>query len=731
MAGGFGSRLIPLTCDTPKPMLPIAGEPALHHIIRLLARCGVTEAAVTTMYLAEKTQSAGSEFEGVKLKYFREDTPLGTAGSVKQASQGFDEDFIVISGDCICDLDLTKAMAFHERKNADCTVVLARSSNPPEYGSVICGCDGKISRFIEKPAWCQVFSDCINTGIYIINPRVMQLVPQNTNYDFASDLFPRMLGGALYGCAVKGYWCDVGNLRDYYRCNFDAAQGKIGGIAKKPLICSSIIGDNCVIKSRVCDSILHNGVQVGTDSRADGCIICHDTLIGNSVTLGRGVVMGGGCVIGDNCVIADGVRIGSNIIIPKGSVVMQDMLHQNECAALFTDNGICGNLKGSLSPERCFALGAGCVIKEGDRVGVMSDYGTDAVGLLVKNCLINGISHGGGVPLDFGEGTRELSAYAALNYRQSVMLYVQTAGDSVCIHPLGSDSLSLKGETERNIKKSFENGTKCGTGTAKPITISGIRELYITNLVRGKSDMSGLVCGVSDTATGEILAQALEILGARVIKYKDSAPSDVPVSFDIQDRQLTLHIGKQFSADFEHIRAYLVHHKAPAYKNIAIPYTSPDILDDIAHRRGARVFRYLTTPTGEGDIAARSLAADHSQLIFRDMCFAALEICEILAEMTFDTGKLTAAFGVLPPFSQQTRDIDFENDLRADIMNRITRDPSPEKEGAQLIFRGGRALVIPKRTGGFRIIAEAVSTEAAREISFKTERKIYGEDEEE
>ncbi|MBE6689587.1 MAG: hypothetical protein E7588_10015 [Ruminococcaceae bacterium] len=734
MAGGKGERLRPLTCDIPKPMVPVMNQPALHRIIRLLARQGVTQAAVTTMYLAEEIEKTGRFFEGVELNYLRESTPLGTAGSVKRAARDFDEDFIVISGDCICDFDLSDAIAFHRKKNAGCTVILTHRTVPLEYGMALCREDGGITRFIEKPDWSQVFSGCVNTGIYIISPAVLSLIPDGVPFDFAKDLFPLITGKSLYGFEAEGYWCDIGSIKDYYRCCFDAAQGKVNGIQDIRTDDGCIIGTSCVIHGTVRDSILHNDVTVGKNSNLEGCIVCRGAKLGDNVTVQSGAVIGAGCVIGDNCTIKKGVKIYADIKIPEGSIVMKDIIHGGENTAVFSENGISGSIKDTLSPERCFALGAACVIKEGDRVGVMAEENGGAVSALVKNCLMGGICHAGGTALDFGEGSRTLSCHAAMCYRQDIMLYVETGADSVQIYTAGRDSLSLTGETERSIKKNFESGVKYGKNTCKPIVISGLRELYITNLIRGKANMKGLSCGVSDTPAGGLLAEALNILGAQVQLYSESAMQNGKnrhkLLFEITDNDLKLYADGYLKADFEHIRAYLVYHKTPEYHNIAIPYTSPAILDEIIHNRGGRVYRYLSTPTGSPDLAARSLAADIPQLIFRDMCFAAMQICQVLSEMEFDLKKLSEAFKALPPFSRNMRDIEYEEEKKAAVMKRITNDPSPDTEGAQLIFRGGRALIIPKRTGGFRIIAEAVSTEAAREISFEAERRLYNSDDE-
>lgn len=733
MAGGGGTRLRPLTCKTPKPMTEIATLPTICHIIRLLKRHGVSEAAVTTCYLADKTQAVGSEYDGVKLKYFRENSPLGTAGSVKNAARGYNDDFIVISGDCICDFDLTKAVEFHKAKRAACTVVLAERADPTEYGTVICDGDGKIRRFIEKPAWSQVFTDNVNTGIYVINPEALRLIADGVFTDFARDVFPRLLGGRLYGFKSDGYWCDVGRIGDYYRCNFDAAHGKIRQINKIPLSDGSIIAAGCRVAGRVTDSILHRGVTVGEGSRLEGCIVCENAVIGRNVTVGRGAVIGADCTIGDGCRVGDGVKIYADAKIPERSVIMKDITSKNDSAPLFTDSGICGGINDSLSPEKCFGLGVGCVIRAAARVGVMCAENGSTVSETVKSCLLCGVSHGGGVPFDFGAGTPQMSAFAAMAYRQDVLLHVECGGDKVKIRPVGKDSLTLCAETERKIT-SRENASKRGEYLENPVRITGVRELYISSLMRAKAPMKGLKCAVSDTSAGSVLAEALNALGADVRLCRNvgliAAKGENRLCFEIDDADLRLYAGEKFTADFEHIRACIVHHKAPSFKNVALPYSAPAVLDDIARRRGARVFRYLTTPSGGGDVGARTVAADYSQLIFRDVCFMAMQICEMLAEMNFDAAKLQKSFEELPSFANQARDIEYDDAKRAELMRHIVTDPSPATEGAQLIFSGGRALVIPKRSGGFRIIAEAVNTEAAREISFKTERKLYGKDEE-
>ncbi|HBK68857.1 MAG TPA: nucleotidyltransferase, partial [Firmicutes bacterium] len=231
MAGGKGTRLRPLTCKLPKPMVPIAGRPMMEYIIELLKRYNFTEIGVTLFYLPEIISNYfgdGKDY-GVSLQYFIEETPLGTAGSVKNAENFLDQTFLVISGDALTDINLHEVLAFHRTRQALVTIVLTKVNNPLDYGVVITDVEGKIKRFLEKPGWGEVFSDTVNTGIYVIEPEVFQYYEKNKAVDFSKDLFPRLLeaGKPLYGFVAEGYWSDVGNLNQYRQANYDLLARKI------------------------------------------------------------------------------------------------------------------------------------------------------------------------------------------------------------------------------------------------------------------------------------------------------------------------------------------------------------------------------------------------------------------------------------------------------------------------------------------------------------------------
>ncbi|MBC9784734.1 nucleotidyltransferase family protein [Heliobacterium chlorum] len=230
MAGGLGSRLRPLTDSMPKPMVPIHGRPAMEYAVNLIKQYGIQEIAVTLCYqpkIITNYFGDGSRF-GVRFHYYMETEPLGTAGSVKQAQDFLTEPFLVISGDGITDIDLGKVIDHHQETQALATMALTQVEDPTQFGIVITDKDGRIRRFIEKPKPEEVFSNTINTGIYVMEPEIFQHIP-NGFYDFSKQLFPRLLaeGRPFYGVRADGYWKDIGTMEQYRQVHVDIEKGML------------------------------------------------------------------------------------------------------------------------------------------------------------------------------------------------------------------------------------------------------------------------------------------------------------------------------------------------------------------------------------------------------------------------------------------------------------------------------------------------------------------------
>ena len=325
MAGGFGTRLRPLTMDIPKPMAPMVNRPMMEHIVRLLKSHGISEMVVLLFHQAEAVSGHfgdGSRF-GARIEYIRPDADYGTAGAVGMARELLQDPFMVISGDLLTDFDLGAAMDFHKLKKAAATITLTRVPNPLEYGIVITEPDGRIVRFLEKPTWGQVFSDTINTGIYYFQPGIFDLIPQRQNFDFSKDLFPLMLerGLPLYGHIASGYWRDVGNIAEYRQAHWDALKG---------MVRVEVDGDRL--------NLIGKDIWVGKGSRieAQNTNLTGAVIVGRNVAVGAGshlhdVVIGDGCSIGQNafiehsvlwggCRVGDRARINGSILCDRAEV---------------------------------------------------------------------------------------------------------------------------------------------------------------------------------------------------------------------------------------------------------------------------------------------------------------------------------------------------------------------------------------------------------------------------
>lgn len=230
MAGGEGTRLKSVTGDLPKPMARLCGKPILEHILLLLRRNGIRDVCITLRYRPEEIQGYfgdGSRW-GMHIRYCVETEPLGTAGGVRACKEFYgDRDFLVISGDCACDFDLSPLLEAHRRHRPAVTMGLYAHPRPLQYGIVLTDRLHRVVSFVEKPDWSRVISDLVNTGIYVLSPAAMEFVSENRPCDFGKELFPRLLdtGHEILGIPLEGYWCDLGTPENYHQCNLDGLRG--------------------------------------------------------------------------------------------------------------------------------------------------------------------------------------------------------------------------------------------------------------------------------------------------------------------------------------------------------------------------------------------------------------------------------------------------------------------------------------------------------------------------
>lgn len=368
MAGGKGTRLRPLTSNQPKPMVPIVNVPCMEHIVRLLKRHGFEDVLVTLEYMPEAVRGYFGEGSGwgVRMEYSVEEEPLGTAGSVKLVEDRLTERFIVVSGDALTDVDLREALAFHEERGAEATLVLKEVEDPSEFGIVVVEDDGRVSGFQEKPDEEEVFSHTANTGIYVLELGILENIPEGREYDFSEELFPRLLeeGRPVYGYVAEGYWEDIGNIEQYMGAQKDVLDGKVRNVRppgemlregvyvgrrvevdEDQLEGPVVLGDDVRISpgarvgpysvlapkvsvaagASVVRSTVAEGTSIGEEAGLGGALIGRSCVIGARARLLEGSALGDGVNVGEGASVAPGVSVYPNRSIEDGAEVTEDL----------------------------------------------------------------------------------------------------------------------------------------------------------------------------------------------------------------------------------------------------------------------------------------------------------------------------------------------------------------------------------------------------------------------
>ncbi|HEX6919477.1 MAG TPA: mannose-1-phosphate guanyltransferase [Actinomycetes bacterium] len=437
MAGGEGTRLRPMTASMPKPLLPIVNKPIMEHVLRLLHRHGFSETVVTVQFLASLVRNYFGDGEelGMRLHYATEETPLGTAGSVKNAEHLLrDDSFLVISGDALTDFDLTDLVKFHHDKGALVTVCLTRVPDPLEFGITIVDEEQRVQRFLEKPTWGQVFSDTVNTGIYVMEPEVFDHVAADEQVDWSGDVFPRLLAAGLpvYGYVAEGYWEDVGTHESYVRAQADVLERKVevdidgfevspgvwvaegadvhpDALLRGPLYVGdyakveagaelreyTVLGSNVVVKGGAFlhRAVVHDNVFIGPHTNLRACVIGKNTDIMRAARIEEGVVIGDECVIEEEAIVATGVKVYPFKTVEAGAMVNTNVIFESRGQrSLFGPRGVSGIVNVEITPELAVRLAAAwaTTLRKGATVTTSRDVSRAARAL--KRAVISALS---------------------------------------------------------------------------------------------------------------------------------------------------------------------------------------------------------------------------------------------------------------------------------------------------------------------------------------------------
>ncbi|HIK35650.1 MULTISPECIES: mannose-1-phosphate guanyltransferase [unclassified Thermosynechococcus] len=503
MAGGSGTRLRPLTCDLPKPMVPVVNRPIAEHILNLLRRHSLDDVVMTLHYLPDVVRDYfgdGNEF-GVHLSYVvEEEQPLGTAGSVKNIANLLTDPFLVVSGDSITDVDLTDALRFHQQHGAPVTLILARVPQPKEFGIVFTDSDGRVRRFLEKPSAGEIFTDTVNTGIYILSPAVMDYLNSGTERDFSRDLFPLLLQAdvPMYGYITDAYWCDVGSLQTYQQVQQDALYGRvhleIQGHEVQPQIwighnttlpqtvqleaplvlgnncrlgagatlgAGTVLGDHVIVGngSQLRSVVAWSGCFIGDDSELEHCILARHIHVDRHVRLHEGVVIGSRCVVGEEASLSQGVRLWPGKRIEAGAIVNESLIWGTTGQRyLFGQRGVAGVANVDITPEFAVRLAAAyaSILEPGTSVLVSRDQRN--VSRMVAHALMSGLMSVGIHVLNLEAIALPIARFAAQTLSVSGGIHVRAhpdRADQLLIEFFDHKGINLSKAKERQIETAY------------------------------------------------------------------------------------------------------------------------------------------------------------------------------------------------------------------------------------------------------------------------------------
>ncbi len=591
MAGGFGTRIRPLTSSLPKPMLPLVNRPIMEHVVSLLRMHGFLQ-AVSLLHFNPEVISGyfgdGSAF-GVEMDYVTPQVDLGTAGAVKAASRWLDSTFLVISGDLVTDVDLSGLVEFHRKSGAAVTIGLVSVPNPLQFGVVVTDHDGRIERFLEKPGWSEVFSDKVNAGIYVIEPQVLQKIPPDTPFDFSKDLFPTLLdqGAPLYGHTLNGHWRDVGDPHSYLAAHrdfwlerieveprgnllLDTPQAKVWidgdsvippgvhfegrvvlgrgvQIGSGARIRNSVLGDRVVIGGwcEVSGSVVWDQVVIGEGAVVSGSVVCSQVEIGSGATLEEECVVAEGSTVGEGSVLKAGVKVWPNKKVDAHAVLSHNLIWGERWRDhLFENASITGLTNVELTPELVTKIGVayGSSLPKGCRVLVARDF--SKASRMLKRAFVGGVLSTGVEVRDLEVSPLPLLRYKLQTFGEEGGVFFCQDGESPLttrIRFFQREGLELSAGGEKGIERLFarEGFRRVHHGETGYISrLPFLQGFYREGVLRAL-DTSGIsdarfriVADFCHGTAGTVLSGMLSELGVDVVEINPGSEGRAPMGRD-------------------------------------------------------------------------------------------------------------------------------------------------------------------------------------------------------
>ena len=745
MAGGEGSRLRPMTCTVPKPMVKLCGRPVSEYILDLLAKHGCTDAVFTLRYLGGQIEKHfGGEYKGITLEFSYEKTPLGTAGCVKKAvNEEFDGDFLIISGDAMCDFNLTAALAYHKKMGADATIITKRVADPREYGCVIAK-DGFVVGFSEKPSYSGAVSDFVNTGVYVLSKRVLELIPEDTEFDFSRNVFPLMMekGMKLAACEESGYWCDIGDFSSYKRCQTDMLTGKVkcefdrtvteiqGVNVKKPCFIGEnvsigvgttveagcVIGDNVTIgkncKLRGC--VVLDGAFLSDRTKCNGGIVCENAVMEHGSAVYEDAVLGGGSVLGEDGALEPNVKVWDNKTVPKGTRLKQDLKYGKKPAKEMDEKGVSGETNSDITPAFMTTLGSAAEAVFGDRVIVSCGCGNAAA--VLKACFCAGFSGAGGKVIDCGVTSLPALIHLSRVMNAKGLVQVETSSKTQ-ITALNKGGLPLTRVQERKLEAALNRGDYRsaewdGFGEIKSFKNANL--LY-SGMLEAASDFSCRY-DVSVSCNNPLITAAA---AAPLKKISNRRGESLTVNISRDGTRAELFVSEREKADFTKLVTIVGTDMMKKGFDVAVPLEFPSVMEEAGKSTGRAVHRFYRCTNDNSDKHARELAA--AQPFLFDGLVLALNALEIITSSYMTLGRFLET---MPELATENRFLQIKCPPQR-ILSRLADGTTGTGEGIFLGNEGNRVLLRSNRRGdGLFLFAESYSQESAKALCDSVEKRV-------
>ncbi len=721
LAGGEGRRLRPLTDKLPKPMLPVMNQPLIVHIFSLLKRHNITEIAICLGYKGEIIREYckdGEDF-GISITYFQESEPLGTAGAVKKTASFFNEDCIVISGDVLSDANLTSAIHFHNQNDGFATLILKETDSPLNYGLVVTDETGKIRHFYNHPDWDEVRSDTVSTGIYIMRPAILDLIPNERYCDFATDLFPTVLSKnlPLFGYVSNNYWCDIGDISAYRQCHKDAFRGKVDlGLTESALSDGVLIGNDCEI--------------------ADNVRVERYSVIGNHTKIGSGSTV-------KDSIVWSGSEIPENTDIFRTIVCGSEKIHSapaetdNKALPCCLSNSFSGILNDDITPEFIIQLSSvyAEVLKPGAKI--LLSLADDTRYLMPKFAFLSGLIAGGARVYNLvGATDRCMARFALRKLSMHGGMHVQLNGEKINIELFNADGTPIDKQLIKTIRRRLASGDFKYTDVKHfhpPVNVHDIPLYYFKDLIKTtpckRLNFSVGICTQSAELKHNFkkiaAAFGMSVLFTNDENYLQHLIVSNKLNFGVligDNGKCALfdEHGKVLSGDAFYGLVTLIVCTAVENANVLMPQHVSDSVTSVAESLGGSVTR-VNDYTLESALLERNNAAARLQhnLIF-DPVFSVVRICEFLF---LNRTTLSHICSLLPSMHKIVKSIDCPNHKKAGVMKQLLSSAGKEKttdltEGLKIIDKRGWILITPDNAfGRLHILAESADEEYACELA--------------